>query len=51
MRVSSSLQKQTMLVRVSLSQALWFCTIRTAHRGSRGIALIFLGHGARRVEV
>ena len=24
-----------------------FCTGRTAHRGSRGIALLFLGHGTR----
>ena len=29
-------------------QALRLCTGRTAHRGSRGIALLFLDHGARR---
>jgi len=29
-------------------QALGLCTGRTAHRGSRGIALPFLGHGTRR---
>ena len=31
-----------------LVQALRFCTGRTAHRGSRGIALPFLDHGTRR---
>ena len=31
-------------------QALRICTGRTAHRGSRGIALLFLGHGTRRGE-
>ena len=29
-------------------QALRLCTGRTAHRGSRGIALLFLNHGTRR---
>jgi hypothetical protein len=29
-------------------QALRLCTSRTAHRGSRGIALPFLDHGSRR---
>ena len=29
---------------------LRMCTGRTAHRGSRGIALLFLDHGSRRVE-
>jgi hypothetical protein len=29
-------------------QALWLCTGRTAHRGSRGIALLFNDHGTRR---
>ena len=28
-------------VKVTLVQALWLCTGRTAHRGSRGIALLF----------
>jgi len=30
-----------------LVQALRLCTSRTAHRGSRGIALLFLDHGNR----
>ena len=34
----------------TLVQALRLCTGRTAHRGSRGIALIFLDHGTRRGE-
>ena len=32
----------------TLVQALRFCTGRTAHRESIGIALLFLDHGARR---
>ena len=32
----------------TLIQALRLCTGRTAHRGSRGIALPFLDHGTRR---
>ena len=32
----------------TLVQALRLCTGRTAHRGNRGIALLFLGHGTRR---
>ena len=35
-------------VKVTLVQALRLCTGRTAHRGSRGIALLFLDHGTRR---
>ena len=35
-------------VKVSLVQALRLCTGRTAHRGSRGIALPFHDHGTRR---
>ena len=35
-------------VKVTLVQALRFCTGRTAHRGSRGIALPFHDHGTRR---
>ena len=35
-------------VKVTLVQALRFCTSCTAHRGSRGIALPFLDHGTRR---
>ena len=37
-------------VNCTLVQALRFCTGRTAHRGSRGIALLFLYHGTRRGE-
>ena len=32
----------------TLAQALRLCTGRTAYRGSRGIALLFLDHGTRR---
>jgi hypothetical protein len=35
-------------VKCTLVQALRFCTGRMAHRGSRGIALLFLDHGTRR---
>jgi hypothetical protein len=35
-------------VKVTLVQALMLCTGRTAHRGSRGIALLFHDHGTRR---
>ena len=31
----------------NLVQALRLCTGRTAHRGSRGIAVLFLDHGTR----
>ena len=34
--------------KVHLVQALRLCTGRTAHRGSRGIALPFHDHGTRR---
>jgi len=37
-------------VKVTLVQALGLCTGRTAHRGSRGIALLFHDHGTRRGE-
>ena len=33
-----------------LVQALRLCTGRTTHRGSRGIAVLFLYHGTRRGE-
>ena len=36
-------------IKCTLVQALRLCTGRTAHRGSRGIALLFLDHGTRRV--
>jgi len=35
-------------VKCTLVQALRLCTGRTAHGGSRGIALLFLDHGTRR---
>ena len=37
-------------VKCTLVQALRLCTDRTAHRGSRDIALLFLDHGTRRGE-
>ena len=37
-----------MLVKCTLVQALRLCTGRTAHRVSRGIALLFLDHGTRK---
>ena len=37
-------------VKRALVQELGLCTGRTAHRGSRGVALLFLGHDARRGE-
>jgi len=38
-------------VNCTLVQALRLCTGRTARRGSRGIALLFLGHGTSKGEV
>ena len=35
-------------VKCTLVQALRLCTGRTAHRGSRGIALLFQDYGTRR---
>ena len=35
-------------VKCTLVQALRLCTGRRAHRGSRGIALLFYDHGTRR---
>jgi len=35
-------------IKCTLVQALKLCTGRMAHRGSRGIALLFLDHGTRR---
>ena len=40
--------QQKVKVKVTLVQALGLCTGRTAHRGSRGIALRFHDHGTRR---
>ena len=47
---SNSLQLQRKKVKVCsiLVQTLRFFTGRTAHMGSRGIALLFLDHGTRR---
>ena len=39
---------QKVKVKVTLVQALRLCTGRTAHRGSRSIALPFQDHGTRR---
>jgi hypothetical protein len=39
-----------MKVKCSLVETLRLCTARTAHRGSRGIALFFHDHGTRRGE-
>ena len=38
------------MVKCTPVQTLRLCTGRTAHRESRGIALLFLGHGTRRGE-
>jgi len=38
------------IVNCTLVQELWLCAGRTAHRGSRGIALLLLDHGTRRGE-
>jgi len=35
-------------VKCTLVQTLRLCTGRTAHRGSRGVTLLFLDHGTRR---
>ena len=35
-------------VKCTLVKALRLCTGRTAHRGSRGVALLFLDHSTRR---
>jgi hypothetical protein len=39
---------KTKKVKCTFEQALRLCTGRTAHRGSRGIALLFHNHGTRR---
>jgi hypothetical protein len=41
---------QKICVKCTFVLALMLCTDRTAHRGSRGIALLFLDHGTRRGE-
>ena len=40
----------TVKVKVTLVQALRLCTGRTAHRGSRGLAVPLHDHGTRRGE-
>ena len=47
-RVSVSILSLGKKVKCTLVQALRLCTGRTAHRGSTGIALLFLYHGTRR---
>jgi len=37
-------------IKYTLVQAMRLCTGRTAYRGSRGIALLFLDHSTRRGE-
>ena len=44
----NSINRLKVKVKVTLVQALRFCTGRTAYRGGRGIALPFLDHGTRR---
>ena len=43
-----SLLEVKVKLKCTLVQALWLCTGCMAHRGSRGIALLFLDHGTRR---
>ena len=45
---TSQIQLVKVKVKCTFVQALRLCTGRTAHRGSRGIALLFHDHGARR---
>jgi len=44
------LRKLKVKVKVTLVQALRLCTGRTAHRGSRGIAVLFHDHGGEGSE-
>jgi hypothetical protein len=44
------LSKKMVKVTITLVQALRLCTGRTAHRGSKGISLLFQDHGTRRSE-
>jgi len=48
MHFARYIHKSKCKVKCALVQALRLCTSRTAHRGSRGIALLFLDHGTRR---
>ena len=45
---TKNLVKESKKVKCTLVQALRLCTGRTAHRGSRGIVLLFFDHGTRR---
>jgi len=47
-RLDKILESRKKKVNFTLIQALKLCTGRTAHRGSRGIALLFLDHGTRK---
>jgi hypothetical protein len=46
--IRSAVENTKCKVKCTLVQALRLCTGRTAHRGSGGIALLFLDHGTRR---
>jgi hypothetical protein len=46
--IDASKDKKIKKVKVTLVQALRLCTVRTAHRGSRGIALLYHDHGTKR---
>ena len=48
--MTSNVDIKRLKVKVTLVQALRLCTGRTAHRGSRGITLLFLDRGTRRGE-
>jgi len=45
---NEDIQNCKLKVKVTLVQALRLCTGRTAHRGSKGIVLLFHDHGTRR---
>ena len=45
---TKDLSSEEVKVKYTLVQALRLCTGRTAHRWSRGIALLFHDHGTRR---
>ena len=44
----SAVVKVKVKVKCTLAQALRLCTGRRAHRGSRGVALLFHDHDTRR---
>jgi len=45
---TDSQAEEKIKVKCTLVQALRLCAGRTAHRGSRGIAILFHDHGTRR---